>query len=136
MTTFKSDNGNGTWIKIPIPTLLTEIDNYVSKYGYVVVLLHPQNFAKMENNVFVDIVSSNEIQDLSSLIDSIKSKNLRITTFAGVTGLDNVSISLSDIQTVPEFRGMEVIALTMSILLAIGFTALRNNRSVVIDFNI
>ena len=103
MTTFKSDNGNGTWIKIPIPTLLTEIDNYVSKYGYVVVLLHPQNFAKMENNVFVDVVSPNEIQDLSSLIDSIKSKNLRITTFAGVTGLDNVPISLSDIQTVQNF---------------------------------
>lgn len=129
MTTFKSDNGNGTWIKVPIPTLLNQIDEYVNRYGYVVVLLHPQNFAKLENNVFVDVVDENEIQDLSTLIDSIKSKNLRITTFAGVTGLASMPISSSPVQTIPEFHGMESIALMLSVLLTIGFTTLRKNRS-------
>ncbi len=133
MTTFKRDNGNGTWIKVPIPTILNQIDAYVDRYGYAVVLLHPQNFAKLENNVYVDVVAENEIQDLSSLIDSVKSKNLRITTFAGVTGL-TMPVSSSHVQTIPEFHGIESIALVLSILIVIGFTTLSKNRSVVNGF--
>lgn len=77
MTSFKDDNGNGIWVKVPIPTILTEIDDHVDRYGYAIVLLHPQNFAKMKNNVFIDTLDEKEINDLSVLIDSIKSKNLQ-----------------------------------------------------------
>ena len=129
MTSFKSDNGNGTWVKIPIPTILTEIDNHVDRYGYAIVLLHPQNFAKIENNVFVDTLDEKEIDDLSVLIDSIKSKNLQITTFANVIGFNNAPISLPNSVTVPEFNGLEVIPLWVSILIAITFTAVTKRSS-------
>lgn len=125
MTTFKSDNGNGTWTKVPISTILDQIDFHVSKYGYAVVLLHPQNFVKLKNNVFVDVVDENEIKDLASLIHSIESQNLKITTFAGVTGLNNIPIP-SNVQTVPEFQNTGPMVFALSAI--IGFVILRQNK--------
>ena len=127
ITTFKADNGNGTWIKIPIQKILNDIDESVSNYGYAVVLLHPQNFAKMENGMFVDITDANEIKDLTSLIDSITSKNFQITTFANVVGLNNVE-TLS-IKLVPEFHGTEIIILIISISFIIWFTSIKKNQN-------
>lgn len=134
MATFKSDNGNGTWIKVPLSTILTQIDNDVARYGYSVVLLHPQNFAKMENNAFVDTTDPNEIHDISSLMDSIKSKNLHITTFAGVTGLNPHANSSSHIPALPEFQGMESVALAVSILMVIGLAVASKRDSVLNRF--
>ena len=128
MTSFKDDNGNGTWIKVPIQTILNDVDDSVNRYGYAVVLLHTQNFAKMENNVFVDTVDENEIKDLSLLISQMKSEHLRITTFENVIG-SQVPTS-SHVQLAPEFSGMEVIVLVASILLVIGFSVTRNKYSV------
>ena len=128
MTSFKDDNGNGTWIKIPIQKILSDVDDSINRYGYAVVLLHPQNFAKMENNVFVDTVDENEIKDLSLLMYQMKSEHLRITTFENVIG-SQISTS-SHVQLAPEFSGMEVIVLVASILLVIGFSVTRNKYSV------
>ncbi len=122
MTTFKSDNGNGTWVKVPLPTIAKEMDYYVKKYGYAVILLHPQNFANMENNVFVDTVNESDMHDLSLLIDYIKSQNLKITTFEGVTGLNNIQDTSSNVQTIPEFHSIETIVMITSLSLAVGFT--------------
>ena len=124
MSSFEDDNGNGTWIKIPIQKILSDVDDSINRYGYAVVLLHPQNFAKMENNVFVDTVDENEIKDLSLLIYQMKSEHLRITTFENVIG-SQVSTS-SHVQLAPEFSGMEVVVLVASILLVIGFSVTRN----------
>ena len=124
MTSFKDDNGNGTWIKVPIQTILNDVDDSVNRYGYAVVLLHPQNFAKMENNVFVDTVDENEIKDLSLLMDQMKSEHLRITTFANVIG-SQVSTS-SHVQLAPEFSGTEIIVLVVSLLLVIRFSVTRS----------
>lgn len=120
MATFKSDNGNGTWIKVPLPTLLAQIGSDVGRYGYSVVLLHPQNFAKMQNGMFVDTVDPNEIKDLSSLMDSINSRNMKISTFSGVTGLIPSHPTSSYVQTIPEFHGAEIIALLGSMLVLVG----------------
>jgi|GEM_PF-939044 len=128
MTSYKNDNGNGTWIKIPIQTILNDVDDSVNRYGYAVVLLHPQNFAKMENNVFVDTVDENEIKDLSLLMYQIKSEHLKITTFANVVG-PQVSSS-SHVQLAPEFSGTEIIVLVVSVLLIVGFSVVRKTNLV------
>ncbi|HEU5221201.1 MAG TPA: polysaccharide deacetylase family protein [Candidatus Nitrosotalea sp.] len=125
MTSFKDDNGNGTWIKVPIQTILSDVDDSVNRYGYAVVLLHPQNFAKMVNNVFVDTVDPNEIKDLSLLMYQIKSEHLKITTFANVVG--SQASTSSHVQLAPEFSGTEVIVLVASILLIVGFSVVRKN---------
>ena len=125
MTSFKDDNGNGTWIKVPIQTILSDVEDSVNRYGYAVVLLHPQNFAKMENKVFVDTVDPNEIKDLSLLMYQIKSEHLKITTFANVVG--SQASTPSHVQLAPEFSGTEVIVLVASILLIVGFSVVRKN---------
>lgn len=125
VATFKGDNGNGTWTKIPISTILDQIDFHVSKYGYAVVLLHPQNFAQMKGTVFVDTVDESQIRDLSSLIHSIESKNLKITTFAGVTGINDLTTT-SHVQIVPEFQNTVPIVFVLSAI--IGFIVLRQNK--------
>jgi len=43
-------------------------------------------------------------------------------------------VSSSHVQTIPEFHGIESIALVLSILIVIGFTTLSKNRSVVNGF--
>jgi peptidoglycan/xylan/chitin deacetylase (PgdA/CDA1 family) len=121
VATFKNDNGNGTWIKVPIQTILARSDNTINKYGYAVVLLHPQNFAKLENGVYVDVVDEHEINDLSSLIDSIESQDLKITTFTNAVGLDKTYLPTN---AVPEFSGIEITVLIISIVSVIAFTTI------------
>src|SRR5574337_8594 len=121
VATFKNDNGNGTWIKVPIQTILARSDNAINKYGYAVVLLHPQNFAKMENGVYVAVVDEHEIKYLSSLIDSIKSQDLKITTSTNAVGLDKTYLPAN---TVPEVSGIEITVLIISIVSVIAFTTI------------
>ncbi|MBI3638923.1 MAG: polysaccharide deacetylase family protein [Thaumarchaeota archaeon] len=121
MTTFKSEIRNGIWEKVPIQTILNSVDDGISKYGYAVIMLHPQNFAKMENGIFVNVLDEKEMKDLSFLIDSIRSKNIQITTFTNVVGLNNETPS-QDTSVVPEFYGMQTIVLMISTLSIILFT--------------
>lgn len=88
MTDFQIDVGNETmWSKIPKDKVIASINSHISKVGYDVVLLHPQNFAKVENGTYVDTVDSTEISELGSLIDYAKSKHIRITTLSDILGL-------------------------------------------------
>ena len=86
------DFRNGKWIKIPLREILGAVDTNIAKYGYAVVVLHPQDFAKSivtvdKNGEYVNLVDSNELTDLSHLIDSILSKNIHITSFSKIVGI-------------------------------------------------
>ncbi|MGI0027474.1 MAG: polysaccharide deacetylase family protein [Nitrosopumilaceae archaeon] len=83
---FMYEDKNGIWQKVSNSDILSSVDESIAEKGYAVVLLHPQNFAKMENGQFVDIIDENQINNLSSLIDSIRAKNIRITTFENIVG--------------------------------------------------
>jgi peptidoglycan/xylan/chitin deacetylase (PgdA/CDA1 family)/3D (Asp-Asp-Asp) domain-containing protein len=79
------DFQNGEWIKIPFREILSIVDNNIQKYGYAVIVLHPQDLAKMDKNkTLTNVVDVNETKDLSNLIDSLLSKNIRITSFSEV----------------------------------------------------
>jgi peptidoglycan/xylan/chitin deacetylase (PgdA/CDA1 family) len=91
---------NGTWIKIPLKDILAAVDNNIAKYGYAVIVLHPQDFAKSivavdKNGQYVNLVDLNEIADLSHLIDSILSKNIHITSFSKIVGIEPMSLASS-----------------------------------------
>lgn len=79
--TFKDFKKNGTWIKIPLEQILSAVDNNIAKYGYAVIVLHPQDFAKSVDGTFANSVDQKEILDLSRLIDSFLSNNIRILSF-------------------------------------------------------
>jgi len=86
MTVFK-DYINGKWIKTPIKNILDKVVQNIAKYGYAVILIHPQDFMKIENGKLTKILDENEMKDLSGLIDSILSKNIRITSFSKIVGI-------------------------------------------------
>jgi peptidoglycan/xylan/chitin deacetylase (PgdA/CDA1 family) len=87
---------NHTRIQTPVGKILAAVDNSIAKYGYAVILIHPQDFAKSivtedNNGQYVNLVDSNEITDLSHLIDSILSKNIPITSFSKIVGIEPMS---------------------------------------------
>lgn len=73
---------NGTWVKVPIKFLLSDVDFDLNRYGYSVIMLHPHNFATQINGTLADILDYNQLQSLSSVINVIKNKNIKIMTFS------------------------------------------------------
>ncbi len=80
--TFKS-YVNGTWVSIPMDKIMTVLSANIKKYGYGVVVMHPQDFLISDKNgKFTNVVNNTEISNLSHLINSIQSKNEHIVTFS------------------------------------------------------
>ena len=91
---------NHTRIQTAVGKILAAVDNSIAKYGYAVIVLHPQDFAKSivavdKNGQYVNLVDLNEITNLSHLIDSIVSKNIHITSFSKIVGIDSMSLASS-----------------------------------------
>lgn len=81
------------WQSIPKDKVIDSIDSHISKYGYDVVLLHPQNFAQFANGQYVDHLDNASMDELSSLIDYANSKHIKLTTISDIVGLkDPVSV--------------------------------------------
>jgi hypothetical protein len=86
------DEQNHSRIQTPVGKILAAADNSIAKYGYAVILIHPQDFAKSivavdKNGQYVNLVDLKEITNLSHLIDSILSKNIHITSFSKIVGI-------------------------------------------------
>jgi 3D (Asp-Asp-Asp) domain-containing protein len=78
----------GKWIKNPINSIIGNVTDNINKYGYAVIVLHPQDFVKLDNNnTFTNQVDENQIKDLSALIDYFVSKNIPIASFSKAIGL-------------------------------------------------
>jgi peptidoglycan/xylan/chitin deacetylase (PgdA/CDA1 family) len=76
----------GKRIDIPIENALSYILANVAHYGYAVVVFHPQDFVEIDRDGnFTNVLQDRDIQMVSKLIDSLLSKNIRITSFFGLT---------------------------------------------------
>ena len=94
MTDFQIDVGNEThWTSIPKDKIIASIDSHISKYGYDVVLLHPQNFAVFVNGQYANTADKKYLDELASIIDYAKSKHIKITTLSDIAGLKHVNIT-------------------------------------------
>jgi peptidoglycan/xylan/chitin deacetylase (PgdA/CDA1 family)/3D (Asp-Asp-Asp) domain-containing protein len=73
--------------KHPIEKILADVVQLMRKYGYAIIILHPQDFLKInsEGN-FINIVNETETRDLSRLIDYTTSHNIPIRSFHEVLG--------------------------------------------------
>ncbi len=71
-------------IKTPIQQILVETKNNIQKYGYSVILFHPQDFVERDDkgNVIGDGVNLSEVNDLSHLIDSLIQEKIPIVHFS------------------------------------------------------
>ena len=88
------------WINIPEDKIIASIDSHISKYGYDVVLLHPQNFAQFVEGQYVDKTDNTYLNELSNLIDYAKSKHIKIMTLSNIVGLQEDPINIKSLQTV------------------------------------
>jgi len=89
MTSFKNNEAGKKPVKILIEQILHDVDSNMKKYGYAVIVFHPQDFVKTDHNgKLTNDLDQKEIKDLSDLIDSIMSKKIRITTMSQLVGLE------------------------------------------------
>lgn len=92
MTNFQIDNGNeSSWTGVTKNKIISNIDSHISKYGYDVLLLHPQNFAVFANGKYVNTVNKIYLDEIASIIDYAKSKHMQIVTLSDIAGLDHTN---------------------------------------------
>jgi len=88
MTVFKSNEANKKPIKIPIYQILSDVDSNIKRYGYAVIVFHPQDFVKTDQNgKLSNNLDQKELNDLSNLIDYLHSKGLPFTTMSKLVGI-------------------------------------------------
>ena len=94
MTEFQADTGNETyWTDIPQNRVIDSINSHITKYGYDVFLIHPQNFATIVNGQYGNTVDTAHLDELASIIDYVKSKHVHILTISEIAGLDHMNIT-------------------------------------------
>lgn len=77
------DYVHGLWEKTPIDKILNAISANIEKYGYAVVVIHPQDFVKVDGKgKFTNIADKSESNDLSFLVNSVLSRNIHIASFS------------------------------------------------------
>ena len=74
------------WVKTPLKDIIGNVTRNIARYGYGVIVLHPQDFANSVNaTTFSNSIDQKEVLDLSKLIDFFLSNNIRIMSFDKVT---------------------------------------------------
>ncbi len=86
MSLFYDDEGGKPPVKTPIKQILAETKNNIKKYGYSVIVFHPQDFVERDDkgNVIGNGIYLREVNDLSSLIDSLVQERIPIVHFSTV----------------------------------------------------
>jgi peptidoglycan/xylan/chitin deacetylase (PgdA/CDA1 family) len=90
MVSFKGYE-NSRPIKVPISQILSTVDDNIKRYGYSVIVFHPQDFVYRDANgriITNNSLNQTEIQDFTQLVDTILSKNIRITTLSEIVGIE------------------------------------------------
>jgi peptidoglycan/xylan/chitin deacetylase (PgdA/CDA1 family) len=84
------DYENGRPIKNPVGNMMKSIDDNIEKYGYSVIILHPQDFVYQDVNGSIsdeNKINSTELNEFSQVIDVLSSENKRISTLSEIVAL-------------------------------------------------
>ena len=100
---FMVENQAGEWQKVSNSVILGLVDKSITEKGYAVVLLHPQNFAKFNDGKYLDIIDNDQLDSLTSLIETLKMKNILTSTFSDVVGLKTENPTNVNFVETPEF---------------------------------
>ena len=84
MSFFYEHEDGSPAIKTPIQQILVETKNNIQKYGYSVILFHPQDFVERDDkgNLMGSRINMSEANDLSHLIDSLIQEKIPIVHFS------------------------------------------------------
>jgi peptidoglycan/xylan/chitin deacetylase (PgdA/CDA1 family) len=100
-TVFFKDFEKGSWVRIPNDEIIANVTNNIEKYGYSVIVLHPQDFALLDNkteteqNTFINSIDTKGMSDLSKLLDILLSNNIKVKEFADVTNRSESCTTMS-----------------------------------------
>jgi peptidoglycan/xylan/chitin deacetylase (PgdA/CDA1 family) len=75
--------------RLSLGEILNDTNYYIPKLGYAVIVMHPTSFLTMQNGKYTKTVDENEINFLRTLINSLESKNIHITSFSKLAGIDS-----------------------------------------------
>jgi len=81
------DASRGIWISASNENILDKIDESIFEYGYAVVMMHPYEFS-MYDNGYVNKINATKLADLGSLIDTVRSRNIRIMALGEIQNYD------------------------------------------------
>ena len=84
MTSFENYTDKGQIVFNSINKILKNIYYDIAKYGYSVITLHPESFMKKTKGNSSEVIDANRVNDLSHIIDTLRSKNISITTFSEI----------------------------------------------------
>ena len=110
MSLFKDDEHNKAPVKTPIGQILSDVDSNIKKYGYSIIIFHPQDFVKTDQhgNVISKALVMSQMNDLSRLVDSVLSKHIQITSFSKILrGATMTHRMPSSTQTIASFDKSE-----------------------------
>jgi peptidoglycan/xylan/chitin deacetylase (PgdA/CDA1 family) len=72
-------------IKNSFKNVIGNVSQAINSYGYAVVVLHPQDFVKLDSNGHLtNTLDQKQIKDLLNLINFLISKNIHTTSFSQV----------------------------------------------------
>jgi len=63
---------------------LSQIQKSISNYGFAVVMMHPQDFSKLENEIHSNQINWNQIRELELLLDGIQLQGLSIVPISKI----------------------------------------------------
>jgi peptidoglycan/xylan/chitin deacetylase (PgdA/CDA1 family) len=74
-------NYGNKWIMIPVNQTEIDIHKSISKYGYAIIMLHPEGFANSDNGMLTNSVNMTKLNNFKDLIDAIASSGVQIQSF-------------------------------------------------------
>jgi peptidoglycan/xylan/chitin deacetylase (PgdA/CDA1 family) len=109
-------SSDGTsWVGSNHNKTMQDIRESIDKYGYAVVMMHPQEFSVREGINFENIVDSDQLAELELLLDAVMQEGYSIRTVS----------ELARYRTVPEFSVFALIAagIGVAVFWALGKSA-------------
>nr|AFK24985.1 hypothetical protein Josef01_19c08_42 [uncultured archaeon] len=98
------------WLGLKHDETLLAIRESLDKYGYALVMMHPQEFSVRDGLNFQNEVDGGQIAELELLVDSIRDEGYTIVTVS----------QLASYYTIPEFNGFLYAALALPLALVIA----------------
>ena len=91
-TTFFKVYAYDKGIKVPVEKIQSDVTKNITRFGYAVIVLHPQDFIEQDKNgnYINNVVDKNEIKDLSTLVDSILRKGIHLVSFSKIIKINPV----------------------------------------------
>lgn len=75
---------SGKPVKNSIESIVANVTKNIAINGYAVVVLEPQDFMAMQNGAVTDKLDQMQVNDLSNLVDAVRSKNITIAPFSKI----------------------------------------------------